>query len=496
MRRKDDIFWLTNRYPGYRIHFYLMSVAVFIVIPRDICATSKVLLPKMQCTGVKNRGFNFMSEKRETMLSTFKMYGLPWHIFAGFFAIVIFTAYHGALTVDMAGTLALCIAIGGVFDEIGERLPIWNSYVGGGILMAFFGTAVLKQFGLIPEKYIASINWFISGDVNFLTYFIVFLICGSILSLDRDILLRSFAGYIPAILGGVAVSMLFGVGTGLVFGISPADSLIKYVLPIMGGGNGGGAVPLSQIYEQVTGEPKANYYAFAIIILTIANVMSIIAGGLLNKLGDKYPQLTGDKKTLMRHHGATEVTDDVKVSYSLTDLGGAMFLGVGCYAFGRLMSRLVLPTIFGAPIHQLAYMIIFVVILSATGIIPANIRAASKRLQSFMTTVCSVIIMIGMGVDFDLLELYNAASIQNVIVAFTIVLGAIIGSGSVGYLVGFHPIDSAVTAGLCMSNRGGNGDLAVLGAARRMELMAYAQLSSRLGGGIILVIASFLFAYL
>lgn len=437
-----------------------------------------------------------MSEQRETFLSSFKMYGLPWHIFAGFFAVVIFSAYKGALTVDMAGTIALCIAIAGVFDEIGERIPIWNSYIGGGLLMVFFGTAVLKQFGIIPTKYVESINWFISNEVNFLTYFIVFLITGSILSLDRDILLRSFAGYIPAILGGVGVSMLFGVGTGLIFGVAPADALIKYVLPIMGGGNGGGAVPLSQIYEQVTGQPKATYYAFAIIILTIANVMCIIAGGLLNKLGEKYPVLTGDKKTLMRSSTAQEVKDDVKVSYSLKDIGGAMFLGVGCYAFGRMFSRLILPTIFGAPIHQLAYMIVFVVVLSATGVIPANIRSAAKRLQSFMTTVCSVIIMVGMGVDFDLLELYNALSFSNVIIAFMVVLGAIIGSAAVGWLVGFYPIDSAVTAGLCMANRGGNGDIAVLGAAKRMELMAYAQLSSRLGGGIILVIASFLFAYL
>jgi Na+/citrate or Na+/malate symporter len=44
-----------------------------------------------------------------------------------------------------------------------------------------------------------------------------------------------------------------------------------------------------------------------------------------------------------------------------------------------------------------------------------------------------------------------------------------------------------------MANRGGSGDLAVLGASKRMSLMAYAQLSSRLGGGIVLVIGSILF---
>ena len=47
-----------------------------------------------------------------------------------------------------------------------------------------------------------------------------------------------------------------------------------------------------------------------------------------------------------------------------------------------------------------------------------------------------------------------------------------------------------------MANRGGSGDIAVLGAADRMELMSYAQLSSRLGGGIILVIGSILFGSL
>ena len=39
-----------------------------------------------------------------------------------------------------------------------------------------------------------------------------------------------------------------------------------------------------------------------------------------------------------------------------------------------------------------------------------------------------------------------------------------------------------------MANRGGSGDLAVLGASHRMGLIAYAQLSSRLGGGIVLIL--------
>lgn len=130
----------------------------------------------------------------ENKKSGLKLNGAPWYIALGCILIILASAYLGVLGTDMASVLALCVAIAVIFNEIGERLPIWNSYIGGGLLMVFFGTAVLVQFNLIPEKYVEGINTFISGDTGFLTFFIIFLIAGSILSLERDILLKSFAG--------------------------------------------------------------------------------------------------------------------------------------------------------------------------------------------------------------------------------------------------------------------------------------------------------------
>lgn len=424
------------------------------------------------------------------------IYGAPWYIALIASAIILFTAYVGALEVDMGSSIALILAYGIIFYEIGERLPIWNTYIGGGVLAAFFGTAIIAQLKLVPEQYVESIDAFVSGDASgFLTFFIILLIAGSVLALEKKILLKSFVGYLPAILGGLFCSIALGVGAGLIFGIQPPDVIIKYVLPIMGGGNGAGAVPMSEIYEQATGEPAANYYAFAIIILTIANIMSIIAGGLLNRLGQIKPSLTGDKKTLLRNDEHI-TSEDEKIEPSINDMGAALLIAVACYAVGQVFAEHLLPTLFGAKIHKFAYMIIFVIILAATGVIPKEIRAGAKRLQKFMTTTCSVIVMAGLGFDFNLQELVAACTLQNVVIALFVVIGAIIGSALVGYLVGFHPIDSAITAGLCMANRGGNGDIAVLGAADRMDLIAYAQLSSRLGGGVVLIIASFLFSFL
>lgn len=456
---------------------------------------------KCQCVGNcpcarqcvrKEEKAKFMANEEKKIL---RLGGLPWWQALAVVLISMACIYLGVQSSSLSGTLCSAFGLGVILYELGERLPIWNNYIGGGLLMAFFGTALLKFFNIIPEKTLENINRVISGDdVNLLEVYIIFLIAGSVLALDKDILLKSFVGYIPAILGGLAVATLFGVLAGLAVGVDPQTTIMKYVLPIMGGGNGAGAVPLSNIYETVTGDAAANFYGFAIIILTIGNIFAIIGSALLNTLGEKLPFLTGDKKTIVRG-GEHLACEDKKVVCTMQDELGAVVLTLGCYGVGRLMSKVILPKIAGASIHAYAYMIIFVVILAASGIVPEGVRAGAKRMQNFMGTVMGMVIMVGMGTDFDIAELFSVMTPGNVAMALAIVLGAVIGSGAVGYLVGFYPVDTALTAGLCMANRGGSGDLACLGAAKRMELMAYAQLSSRLGGAIVLIIASFVFSF-
>lgn len=427
-----------------------------------------------------------------------KLFGAPWLITLISCAIVWVAMAFGVLGTDMGSTLVVMLAIGVPLYELGKRIPIWNTYIGGGILLAFLGTAFLNHFAVIPEKYVKSIDQF-TGKGGFLTVFIIILIAGSVLSLDRKTLLKSFVGYFPAILGGVAAAMLLGIVVGAFFGVTPYRIVTHYVLPIMGGGNGGGAVPLSQMYETVTGRSKDEYYNFAIIILTIANIYAILTAAFLNKLGAFYTKLTGDKQTLIRSDVKSEMEEKKEVTPSIADIGAGLLLAFSCYAAGVLLSKKIIPLLFGksVKIHALACMILLVVILAATGAIPESIRMGAKRLQKFFSSCMTLVIMVGVGVDLSISELVDAlTSWGNIIIPLAVVVGAIIGSAVVGYLVGFYPIDSAVTAGLCMANRGGSGDLAVLGAADRMGLMAYAQLSSRLGGAIILIIGSICFSFM
>ena len=56
-----------------------------------------------------------------------------------------------------------------------------------------------------------------------------------------------------------------------------------------------------------------------------------------------------------------------------------------------------------------------------------------------------------------------------------------------GFVVGgwlkMYPIDTAIVTA-CHSGQGGTGDIAILTAANRMQLMPFAQIATRIGGAI------------
>ncbi|SYG08408.1 Na(+)Citrate OH(-) antiporter [Klebsiella pneumoniae] len=163
-------------------------------------------------------------------------------------------------------------------------------------------------------------------------------------------------------------------------------------------------------------------------------------------------------------------------------------LSTTCFLLAYVVAKKILPSIGGVTIHYFAWMVLIVAALNASGLCSPEIKAGAKRLSDFFSKQLLWVLMVGVGVCYtDLQEIINAITFA------IIVIGAVLGAAIGGWLMGFFPIESAITAGLCMANRGGSGDLEVLSACNRMNLISYAQISSRLGGGIVLVIASIVF---
>jgi Na+/citrate or Na+/malate symporter len=63
----------------------------------------------------------------------------------------------------------------------------------------------------------------------------------------------------------------------------------------------------------------------------------------------------------------------------------------------------------------------------------------------------------------------------------------------VGKWVKLYPIEAAIV-NACHSGQGGTGDVAILTAANRMQLMPFAQVATRIGGAITVTLALFLLA--
>ena len=386
-----------------------------------------------------------------------------------------------------------------LFGEIGDRIPIWDEYVGGGTILVFFVAAVFGTYGLVPEKFMSAVDVFYNKQpVNFLEMFIPALIVGSVLTVDRKTLIKSISGYIPLIIVGVFGASVCGMAVGFIFGKTPQDVMMNYVLPIMGGGTGAGAIPLSEIWSAKTGRPAGEWFGFAISILSIANIFAIICGALLKKVGEAKPSLTGNGELIIDNSKEAIRDKEVEVKPELTDTTAAFILTgillMTAHILGELWSAFAKSHNIDFELHRLVFLILLTMFLNIANVVPDRLKAGAKRMQTFFSKHTIWILMAAVGFTTDVKEIGAALLPSNVLIALAIVFGAVGFIMLVARKMKFYPIEAAITAGLCMANRGGAGDVAVLGAADRMDLISFAQISSRIGGAMMLVFGSVLFS--
>ncbi len=457
-----------------------------------------------------------MSETQKT----FTLFNLPLPIFLVITAVVLVATYIGVLPEGMAGCFIFMIVIGEFLNLIGQKTPIIRSYFGGGAIVILFGMALLHYFHVLPETVmvgeeavqyaqfwkefdlVGSINTFFKPTGAFLDWYIAALITGSILGMNRKLLMKASARYFPAIFGGLFLAfglcMLFSV----LLGYPPVKALLLVALPIMGGGMGAGASPLSKIFD-ATGTMTAQE---ALSVMTpavaIGNALSIVLAGLLVKMikskkwngqGALMTASSVDPKEL-------EISPEMQAKrdkISLQNLGVGLLVSGAFFAWGFILSNIWSALIPSVTIHAYAFMIITVAIFKIGGFLPEWIEIACYQWFQFIMKNLTNVLLVGIGLCYlDIGQVIENFSLTYLVLCGVTVIGAFFGAGLIGKLVGFYPVEAGITAGLCMSNMGGTGDVAVLSAADRMELMPFAQISSRLGGAVILLLGSLLLSLL
>ncbi|MDD7306079.1 MAG: 2-hydroxycarboxylate transporter family protein [Peptoniphilaceae bacterium] len=418
---------------------------------------------------------------------------MSWPFAFVIMAIIIIAIYMEVLPDGMIGAFLFLLAFGELLNFIGDNVPIVNTYLGGGAIVTIFGGAALVHFGIINENIINLIDNFMKsgdGEMGFLDFYIAALITGSILGMNRKLLIKAAIRYLPAILGAVIAALGLVSIVAPLFGFTPGEAMAYIGIPIMGGGMGAGAVPISEVFSKALNIPAEQILGKLVPAVALGNAMAIVSGGLLNRLGKSKPQWTGN--------GQLMISDDEDIKAEIKDLkldakdyATGLAIATAFFTFGGIVAKIIASL--GLNLHQYAWMIISVAIVKAFNLLPEKYTDACAGWYNFIAKNFTPLLLLGIGISYtSLSDIINAVSVQYVILVALVIIGAILGAALVGKLVGFYPIEAAITAGLCMANMGGTGDVAVLNAADRMVLMPFAQISSRLGGAFIILIASLL----
>jgi len=459
------------------------------------------------------------SKKPAGMLTLFN---LPVKYFAIAALVVLAATYLGVLPQGMAGCFAWMIVMGTILNEIGERLPIVRSYLGGGAIVIIFGSALLVYFHLVPmvigkaadgsklyafgflKKFdlVGNINTFFKPTGAFLDFYIAALITGSILGMNRKLLAKAAARYFPAIFGGLICAFGLAVLVGTIMGFGALKSLLLIALPIMGGGMGAGAVPLSKIFENSGTMTAAEAISVMTPAVAIGNAVSIVLGGLIVKIITN-KKLNGNG-SLMVTNGmdASELEisprmKELREHITVTNMGIGLLVSCSFFAIGFIFSNIWSKIVPSISIHAYAWMIMTVAICKVLNVIPENIEVACYQWFQFIMKNLTTTLLMGIGICYlDFGTIVSTFTIKYLILCMVTCIGGFVGAAFIGKFVGFYPVEAGITAGLCMSNMGGTGDVAVLSAADRMELMPFAQISSRLGGAVILIIGSIMLSTL
>lgn len=433
-----------------------------------------------------------LKEKWWYVLDTYKIGIIPLPLFLLIGLLIALDCLDGKLPSDIVVMVATLAFFGFACGEFGKRLPIVGK-MGAAAICATFIPSALVYYGLLPKVVVDSTTLFYKST-NILYLYICCIIVGSIMSMNRDTLIRGFIRIFFPMLCGEIVGMLVGVGVGVALGLDPFQVFFFLVLPIMAGGVGEGAIPLSIGYATLLHMDQGVALGRILPIVMLGGLTAILLAGMLNQLGKRYPHLTGEGELLPGKSNddkkTTALSAELSGKIDVTALAAGALLAIMLYMVGMLGHKYIgLP----APVGML---FAAVLVKLANGVSP-RIREGSQVVYKFFQTSVTYPILFAVGVAITPWEeLVHAFTITNLIVIVTTVVTLVATGFFVGKKIGMYPIDVAIVS-CCQSGQGGTGDVAILTSGNRMVLMPFAQIATRIGGAInvsvaLLVLGNFL----
>jgi Na+/citrate or Na+/malate symporter len=421
-----------------------------------------------------------------------KVCGIPLPWFAFFFVVVVVGIMTDSFPNKMMSGFTISIVLGIGLDYIGNKIPVFKS-IGGGAILAVIVPALFLYLGILPESArVIEKNFFTSG-YDFLTLMVPSLMIGSIFGLNREVMKKVGVKFIVPIFATIFVTILVMGLLGHITGYGFRETIMLIAGPIMGAGVGQGAVPMSQIYAAKTGKTADEYIGIMTAAVLIANIMTIVLAAMLGSMGRRNPNMffkgfSGEGKIARSKPNADgKVLDEAEkpindASFKELSIGFVIICGLN--AIGFILSH------FFTFFHLYIWLIIIAIIFKVFRLGGDLIEEAANKWNKLVTTVfvpgCLVLISMA-ALDLNQLGgiMSDARFLSLVVIC---VLLTVVVAGAAGYFMGLYFVETSIFAGIGLSDMGGTGDVAVLAAANRMGLMPYISISSRLGGGAVLIL--------
>lgn len=432
-----------------------------------------------------------LKEKWWHIMDTWKIGIIPLPLFLLSGALIAIDCLGGKLPSDIVVMVATLAFFGFACGEFGKRLPVVGK-MGAAAICATFIPSALVYYGWLPDVVVESTTKFYKST-NILYLYICCIIVGSIMSMNRTTLIQGFLRIFFPMLCGEIVGMLVGMGVGIALGMEPFQIFFFLILPIMAGGVGEGAIPLSIGYATLLHMDQGVALGRVLPIVMLGSLTAIIIAGCLNQLGKRYPHLTGEGE-LMPDRGDKPQAQTLNTAFrgkaDVTTIASGALLAVLLYMLGMLGHKLIgLP----APVGML-FIAVFIKLVH--GVSPRLLEGSQVVYKFFQTSVTyPILFAVGVAIT-PWEELMHAFTLNNLLVIVSTVSALVATGFFVGKKIGMHPIDVAIVS-CCQSGQGGTGDVAILTAGNRMTLMPFAQIATRIGGAInvslaLLVLGNFL----
>jgi len=406
----------------------------------------------------------------------FKIGIIPLPVFLILFAVIGGFAATGAVPSDILMAIVLLSMGGFTCAELGKRIPIIRN-IGAAAIFATFVPSFLAFHHLLPASILESVTLFTKNS-NFLYLFISCIIVGSILGMDRGVLIKGFLKIFVPLAFGSVVAGIVGTIVGVLLGLGAYHTFFFIVVPIMAGGVGEGAIPLSIGYSQILHQQQGDLFAQVLPPVMLGSLTAILLAGTLNYVGKRYPRLTGEGRLQPGEHDELEFEEDAADDRTdVTTIAAAVVTAVTLYLIGALTQRL-----FGFP-APVAMLMIAVLLKLARAVSP-SLQLGAFHVYKFFSTAVTYPLLFAIGVSLTPWDKLVAAFTVPYLITIVSTVVALVTTGFfVGGWLKMYPIDTAIVTA-CHSGQGGTGDVAILTAGNRMQLMPFAQIATRIGGAI------------